>query len=99
MHFGEYELSPGLIGLSLLPSGHPKAFQRIPVRTSRRCYPSFILPKGRSPGFASSAADSNRPVRTRFRSGSGIHPPSEGFSTPTGSDLQTVLPVLHPAQG
>ena len=26
MHFGEYELSPSLIGLSLLPSGHPKAF-------------------------------------------------------------------------
>jgi len=74
MHFGEYELSPGLIGLSLLPSGHPKAFQRLPVRTSRRCYPSFILPKGRSPGFASSAADCRRPVRTRFRSGSALHP-------------------------
>ena len=57
MHFGEYELSPGLIGLSLLPSGHPKAFQRLPVRTSRQCYLSFILPKGRSPGFASTRTD------------------------------------------
>ena len=57
MHFGEYELSPSLIGLSLLPSGHPKAFQRLPVRTSRRCYPSFILPKGRSLGFASAPTD------------------------------------------
>ena len=28
MHFGEYELSPSLIGLSLLPSPHPEAFQR-----------------------------------------------------------------------
>ena len=57
MHFGEYELSPSLIGLSLLPSGHPKAFQRLPVRTSRQCYLSFILPKGRSLGFASTARD------------------------------------------
>ena len=59
MHFGEYELSPSLIGLSLLPSGHPKAFQRLPVRTSRRSHPSFILPMGRSLGFASTSADSD----------------------------------------
>ena len=70
MHFGEYELSPSLIGLSLLRTGHPKAFQRLPVRTSRQCYLSFTLPKGRSLGFASTAADYNRPVRTRFRFGS-----------------------------
>ena len=57
MHFGEYELSPSLIGLSLLRTGHPKAFQRLPVRTSRRCYPSFILPMRRSLGFASASAD------------------------------------------
>ena len=57
MHFGEYELSPSLIGLSLLPSGHPKAFQRLPVRSSSGCYPTFNLPKGRSLGFASTAAD------------------------------------------
>jgi hypothetical protein len=57
MHFGEYELSPSLIGLSLLPSSHPKAFQRLPVRTSRQCYLSFILLKGRSLGFASTHAN------------------------------------------
>ena len=57
MHFGEYELSPSLIGLSLLPSGHPKAFQRLPVRSSSGCYPTFNLPKGRSLGFASTSAD------------------------------------------
>ena len=57
MHFGEYELSPSLIGLSLLPSPHPEAFQRLSVRTSIRCYPDFILDKGRSLGFASAAAD------------------------------------------
>ena len=58
MHFGEYELSPGLIGLSLLRTGHPKAFQRLPVRPSSWCYPAFSLPMRRSPGFASAAADS-----------------------------------------
>ena len=57
MHFGEYELSPSLIGLSLLPSGHPKAFQRLPVRSSRQCYLSFNLTKGRSLGFASARPD------------------------------------------
>ena len=57
MHFGEYELSPSLIGLSLLPSPHPEAFQRLLVRTSIRCYPDFILDKGRSLGFASATHD------------------------------------------
>ena len=70
MHFGEYELSPSLIGLSLLPSGHPKAFQRLPVRTSSGCYPTFILPKGRSLGFASTRTDYTRHILTRFRFGS-----------------------------
>ncbi len=66
MHFGEYELSPSLIGLSLLPSGHPKAFQRLPVRTSSECYLTFILPKGRSLGFASTSADSDALFRLAF---------------------------------
>ena len=57
MHFGEYELSPGLIGLSPPPSAHPEAFQRLLVRPSRRCYPPFSLAKGRSPGFASATDD------------------------------------------
>ena len=69
MPFGEYELSLGLIGLSLLPSPHPKAFQRPLVRTSISCYRNFILDKGRSLSFASDAADS-RSLQTRFRSGS-----------------------------
>ena len=57
MHFGEYELSPSLISLSPLPSAHPEAFQRLLVRTSIWCYPDFILAKGRSLGFASTASD------------------------------------------
>ena len=47
-----------MIGLSPLPSAHWNTFQRIPIRTSIRCYPDFILAKGRSPGFASTPADS-----------------------------------------
>ena len=64
MHFGEYELFPSLIGLSPLPTGHPKTFQRQPVRTSTVCYHSFILPMGRSHGFASNNTDS---TLTRFQ--------------------------------
>ena len=57
MHFGEYELSPSLIGLSLLPSPHPEAFQRLSVRSSIPCYRDFNLDKGRSLGFASTDDD------------------------------------------
>ena len=57
IHFGEYELSLSLISLSPLPTSHPKAFQRLPVRTSRSCYRSFILLLGRSQSFASTATD------------------------------------------
>ena len=67
MHFGEYELSPSLISLSPLPSGHPKTFQRLPVRSSITLYRNFNLPKGRSLGFASTTTDLSRPVKTRFR--------------------------------
>ena len=71
MHFGEYELFPSLIGLSPLPTGHPKTFQRQRVRSSTVCYHSFNLPMGRSHGFASTTTDYGRPVKTRFRYGSG----------------------------
>ena len=47
--FGENQLSPGLIGLSPLPAGHPSGFQPTPVRASTGRYPSFTLPTGRSP--------------------------------------------------
>ncbi len=57
MHFGEYELFPSLIGLSPLPTGHPKTFQRQPVRSSTVCYYSFNLPMGRSHGFASTTTN------------------------------------------
>jgi hypothetical protein len=57
MHFGEYELFPSLIGLSPLPTSHPKTFQRQRVRSSTVCYHSFNLPMGRSHGFASTTTD------------------------------------------
>ena len=69
MHFGEYELFPGLIGLSPLPTVHPKTFQRLLVRSSIPCYRDFNLTMGRSPGFASIPTDLGRPVQTRFRFG------------------------------
>ncbi len=71
MPFGEYELSPSLIGLSLLHSAHPEAFQRLSVRTSIPCYRDFILAKCRSLGFASTTTDLYRPVQARFHCGSG----------------------------
>ena len=66
MHFGEYELFPSLIGLSPLPSGHPKTFQRQRVRSSTVCYHSFNLPKGRSHGFASTTTNYGALFRLAF---------------------------------
>ena len=40
-----------MIGLSPLPTAHPNLFQQERVRTSTRCYPSFILAMGRSLRF------------------------------------------------
>ena len=68
MHFGEYELSPSLISLSPLPSAHPKTFQRQTVRTSSWRYPTFILAKGRSLGFASTHSDYGALFRLAFAS-------------------------------
>jgi len=57
MHFGENQLSLSLIGLSPLSTGHPKAFQRLPVRSSSGFYPAFNLPMDRSLSFGSAATD------------------------------------------
>ncbi len=66
MHFGEYELFPSLIGLSPLPTGHPKTFQRQRVRSSTVCYHSFNLPMGRSHGFASATTNYGALFRLAF---------------------------------
>ena len=57
MPFGEYELSPSLIGLSLLRTAHREAFQRLSVRASIPCYRDFTLAMRRSLGFASAPSD------------------------------------------
>ena len=66
MHFGEYELFPSLIGLSPLPTSHPKTFQRQRVRSSTVCYHSFNLLMGRSLGFASTTTNSVALFRLAF---------------------------------
>jgi hypothetical protein len=68
MHFGEYELFPGLIGLSPLPTPHPKTFQRLLVRSSIACYRNFNLDMGRSPGFASTPTNLSALFRLAFAS-------------------------------
>ncbi len=67
-----------MIGLSPLPSVHPKTFQRLPVRSFTLCYQRFNLTKGRSPGFASTAPDStpcSDSLSLRL-------PPSTGLTSP-----------------
>ena len=69
--FGENQLSPGLIGLSPLPTSHPSGFQPTPVRASTACYRSFTLLMGRSPWLRVVPPATCRPrYRTRFRCGS-----------------------------
>ena len=57
MHFGENQLFPGLISLSLRPTAHPLTFQRQWVRPSRKFYQRFNLAMGRSLGFGSVRRD------------------------------------------
>ena len=66
MPFGEYELSPSLIGLSLLHTPHREAVQRLSVRSSIPCYRDFHLDMCRSLGFASTAYDLNALFRLAF---------------------------------
>src|SRR5215212_10626025 len=58
MHFGENQLSPSLLGLSPLSTGHPPSFQPWWVRPSTKSYLRFSLPMDRSLGFGSTACDS-----------------------------------------
>ena len=49
-----------MISLSPLSTVHPKLFQQLLVRSSTRCYPSFILTMDRSLGFVSTPNDFTR---------------------------------------
>ena len=55
--FAENQLSPGLIGLSPLTTGHPLLLQQKWVRSSSECYLTFNLPMVSSPGFGSHASN------------------------------------------
>ena len=68
MHFGEYELSPSLFGLSPLSTTHPNTFQRILVRSSKMCYHFFNLVMDRSHGFASTPTNLIALFRLAFAS-------------------------------
>ena len=57
MHFGENQLFPSLISLSLLPTAHPHIFQHMWVRSSTKFYQRFNLTMDSSPGFGSAARD------------------------------------------
>ena len=79
MPFGEYELSPSLIGLSLLHTPHPEAFQRLLVRPSIPCYRDFTLAVCRPLGFASATADytpSSGSLSLRVRASSRLASPA-----------------------
>ena len=56
MHFGENQLSPGSLGISPLPTGHPSGLQPDGFGPPRACSARFTLPMGSSPGFGSAAA-------------------------------------------
>ena len=55
-----------MISLSPLSSAHPSCFQPTLVRTSTRCYPSFILAKDRSTRFTSEYHPLNALFRLAF---------------------------------
>jgi hypothetical protein len=56
-HFGENQLSPRSLGISPLPTAHPKDLQLPQVRPSSPCYRTFSLAMGRSRGFGSPPRD------------------------------------------
>ena len=65
-YFGENELSPGLITLSVLPTSHPLSFQPKWVRSSTQFNPRFNLLMGRSHRFRVCSKRQFRPIQTRF---------------------------------
>ena len=93
-----------MIGLSPLSTGRPLRFQPKWVRASTGSYPRFTLPMDSSPGFASAACDSIRPVQARFRCGSvslnlAACRDSQAHSTKgTRSQLSELLPLLGGAR-
>ena len=65
--FGENQIVPGLVRLSLLSAAHPPSFQPWWVRTSTGFYSRFILATDSSPWFRVCPLRLRRAIRTRFR--------------------------------
>ena len=83
MHFGENQLSPGLIGLSPRPTVHPSFLQQTSVRASTKSYLRFTLTMGRSPGFGSTNCNSFALFRLGFP------------AAPSLKDLTSLQPVTR----
>ena len=71
-HFGENQLSTGLISLLLQSTAHRMSFQPQAVRTSTDSYIRFILAMVRSPVFGSTTCDLNALFTLAFASASGL---------------------------
>ena len=71
-HFGENQLSTGLISLLLQTTAHRMSFQPQAVRTSTDSYIRFILAMVRSPVFGSTTCDLNALFTLAFASASGL---------------------------
>lgn len=69
MHFGENQLSPRSVGISLLSTVPPPVLQHWWVRASTKCHLRFTLTMDSSRGFGSHRRYV-RPLQTRFPSGS-----------------------------
>lgn len=61
------------MSFSLLSTSHPKVLRHPLVRASSRLSATFTLLMDSSPGFGSCTSDNKRPIRTRFRFGSGCY--------------------------
>src|SRR5690606_14270381 len=85
--FAENQLSPSLIGLSPLATGHPRLFQQAWVRPSSACYRTFSLPMARSLGFGSDASNSSALFRLAFAA-----PTPNGLSS---LDTPTRWPIIQ----
>ena len=66
IYFGENQLSRNLVGLSPLPTAHPRSFQPSPVRASILCYQDFTLAMSRSSRFGSAPCNSIALFRLAF---------------------------------
>src|SRR6202034_4444520 len=91
MHFGENQLSPSLIGLSPLTTGHPPCFQPWWVRPSTGSYARFSLPMARSLGSGS-------PIRVNLAThGNSLAHSSKGTpSRPIPEGIDDALTVCKP---